>query len=403
MTTLKDIGTGSLFALSVFLLGVFVVGVNGIVSPPPPPPAPSPSAPTSLSPLADANNRIAGWSFDAQTGCAVWNPAPEPDETVRWSGACQDGVATGPGIVQWFVGMQVGNRLESTYINGRDRIGSVTITYPDGSKYIGSLNSNGNREGPGTLLYASGRKYVGDWKDGKKDGQGTMYLADGAIDQSGIWVNGAFVRPTEPPSEPAPGIPSQVIELKVGTAQPFTLSTPFASVLISDPTVAEVIPQTYQSVLLIPKKVGQTSIVFTNQSGTILENVIAHVTSPGNSVPIYVKERSVWVDVQLGSLTRRMLIDTGATDVTVTKSVANDLLRRGDAVLGDPGEFRDFEGWKHIEDCIQILTLNIGGHTLHNIFAGVVPDEGEMLLGFPVLNQVGRFTIDTKNRQLIFD
>jgi DnaJ domain/MORN repeat len=171
-----------------------------------------PSAPTLESPLADANNRIAGWSFDPQTGCAVWNPAPEPDETVRWSGACQDGVATGPGVEQWFAGAELGDRLEVTYINGRDRIGSVIVTYPDGSKYIGSLNSNGNREGPGTLLYESGRKYVGDWKDGKKNGQGTVYLADGAMDQSGIWVNGAFVRPTEPPSEPAarinPAIPS---------------------------------------------------------------------------------------------------------------------------------------------------------------------------------------------------
>ena len=158
--------------------------------------------------------------------------------------------------------------------------------------------------------------------------------------------------------------------------------------------------------LLVPKEVGQTSIVFANQGGTILRNVIVHVQSSlpaGDYVPIYVKGDSIWVDVQLGSLTKRMLIDTGATDITVTKSVANDLLRRGDAVLGDPGAARDFEGWTHIENRIQILTLGVGSHTLRNILAGVIPDEGEMLLGFPVLNQVGRFTIDTKNRQLIFD
>jgi predicted aspartyl protease len=124
---------------------------------------------------------------------------------------------------------------------------------------------------------------------------------------------------------------------------------------------------------------------------------------PGDYVPIYVKGGSAWVDVQLGSLTKRMLIDTGATYITVTKSVADDLLRRGDAVRHDPGAASDFEGWTHIENRIQILTLGVGDHTLHNVLAGVVPDEAEMLLGFPALNQVGRFTIDTKNRQLIFD
>jgi hypothetical protein len=210
--------------------------------------------------------------------------------------------------------------------------------------------------------------------------------------------------PPQPKEAPAPP-PLQVIELKVGTVEPFTLSTPFASVQISNPIVADVIPQTDELVLLVPNEVGQTSIVFADQSRTILRNVIVHVQSSlpaGDYVPIYVKEGSVWVDVQLGSLTKRLLIDTGATDVTVTKSVANDLLRRGDAVLDDPGAASDFEGWTHIENRIQILTLGVGGHTLHNVLAGVVPDEAEMLLGFSVLNQVGRFTIDTKNNQLIF-
>jgi hypothetical protein len=64
---------------------------------------------------------------------------------------------------------------------------------------------------------------------------------------------------TAPPrTEDTAPPPSQVIELKVGTVEPFTLSTPFASVRISDPMVAEVIPQTNKSVLLIPKEVGQT-------------------------------------------------------------------------------------------------------------------------------------------------
>ena len=44
----------------------------------------------------------------------------------------------------------------------------------------------------------------------------------------------------------------------------------------------------------------------------------------------------------------------------------------------------------------------IGGRVLHDILARVMPDGAEPLLGFPVLNQAGKFTIDTNGGQLIF-
>jgi aspartyl protease family protein len=124
-----------------------------------------------------------------------------------------------------------------------------------------------------------------------------------------------------------------------------------------------------------------------------------------NNVPIYLDNggRSVWVDVQLGSLTQRMLIDTGATNISIQKSVANNLLRRGEASLEDPGQFTIADGSTHVESLIRIDTVRVGNRVLHDVIAGVMPEGAEPLLGFPVLNQAGRFTIDTKNRQLIFD
>jgi hypothetical protein len=29
---------------------------------------------------------------DAKSGCKVWNPHPQPDETVNWSGGCVNGL-----------------------------------------------------------------------------------------------------------------------------------------------------------------------------------------------------------------------------------------------------------------------------------------------------------------------
>ena len=43
----------------------------------------------------------------------------------------------------------------------------------------------------GTETYASGNKYVGEYKDGKRHGQGTYFHADGGV-QKGIWENGKW-------------------------------------------------------------------------------------------------------------------------------------------------------------------------------------------------------------------
>ena len=51
---------------------------------------------------------------------------------------------------------------------------------------------------------------------------------------------------------------------------------------------------------------------------------------------------------------------------------------------------------------IIIDTVTIGGHVLRDVPAGVTPDGADMVLGLPVLNQIGRFTIDSVNHKLIF-
>jgi hypothetical protein len=73
------------------------------------------------------------------------------------------------------------------------RNGQGTLTLPNGEKYVGAFR-DGVRHGQGTYTWPDGRKYVGEYKDGMYNGQGTEYSADGTILQSGIWENGVFVR-----------------------------------------------------------------------------------------------------------------------------------------------------------------------------------------------------------------
>jgi clan AA aspartic protease (TIGR02281 family) len=128
-------------------------------------------------------------------------------------------------------------------------------------------------------------------------------------------------------------------------------------------------------------------------------------SSGSDSVPIYTGAHgsAAYVDVGIGTRTVRMLIDTGATNVSVIRSIAAALIANHEAVLLPvTAPIKIADGSTILEQIISIRTLTIGRHTLHHVIAGVAPDGADMLLGFPVLNQVGRFTIDTANGQLIF-
>jgi predicted aspartyl protease len=51
---------------------------------------------------------------------------------------------------------------------------------------------------------------------------------------------------------------------------------------------------------------------------------------------------------------------------------------------------------------LTVDRVQIGRHTLTNVRAAVASDGALMLLGLPMLNQIGAFTMDAKNGKLIF-
>ena len=52
------------------------------------------------------------------------------------------------------------------------------MTFSDGDKYEGKWK-NGERNGHGTMTLHEGYKYVGEFKDGEENGQGTFTSPDG--------------------------------------------------------------------------------------------------------------------------------------------------------------------------------------------------------------------------------
>jgi hypothetical protein len=78
-----------------------------------------------------------GWIADASAGCQVWNPHPQPYETIRWSGACPNGFAHGRGAAQWFKNNLPFETDEGEWLSGR-QTGYGTQVWPSG-RYDGDL------------------------------------------------------------------------------------------------------------------------------------------------------------------------------------------------------------------------------------------------------------------------
>ena len=79
---------------------------------------------------------------------------------------------------------------EGTYVGSwkeglKDGIG--TLTYIDGSKYAGAFKDN-KIHGYGSFTSSSGSNYTGEYKEGKMDGQGTYTYPDGKK-ITGKWAN----------------------------------------------------------------------------------------------------------------------------------------------------------------------------------------------------------------------
>lgn len=121
-----------------------------------------------------------GWIVDARTGCKVWDSAPDPDEKIAWSGRCENGMAEGPGTLQFFVGGEPAARYEGELRNGRADGHGVSLE-PDGTRYEGNWRDNA---ASGFGVYTKGSTRVeGQWSNGCLK-QGATELAVGVSRES---------------------------------------------------------------------------------------------------------------------------------------------------------------------------------------------------------------------------
>jgi len=140
---------------------------------------------TSLAAAAEPGPR-GDWTVDARSGCKVWNPHPQPNEGVHWSGECKDGLAHGRGVVQWLRDNTPLERDEGEWHRGR-QTGKAVQVWPTG-RYEGEV-VNGEPHGRGVLTLPTLR-YEGEFRNGNADGTGIMVGGNESF--QGLWKNGCF-------------------------------------------------------------------------------------------------------------------------------------------------------------------------------------------------------------------
>jgi hypothetical protein len=123
---------------------------------------------------------------DPHSGCKVWNPHPVGGETVDWSGSCVDGLAQGPGSLQWMRDGRVMEKDDGEWNQGR-QTGPGTQDWNSG-RYQGEL-AGGEPSGQGVMTLQRAR-YEGAFRDGKPNGRGTVTNLEGVF--KGIWKDGCL-------------------------------------------------------------------------------------------------------------------------------------------------------------------------------------------------------------------
>jgi hypothetical protein len=93
-----------------------------------------------------------------------------------------------------------------------------------GDKYVGE-HRDGKRHGQGTYTWANGDKHVGEHRDGWSHGQGIFTYADGRPPQEGVWEKDKFVRAERIPDHIA-GRTSPASPALVQAAPPPTQTVP---------------------------------------------------------------------------------------------------------------------------------------------------------------------------------
>ena len=124
-------------------------------------------------------------------------------------------------------------------------------------------------------------------------------------------------------------------------------------------------------------------------------------------VPLQDRNGTLTVPVVVnGALTLPFIVDSGASDVTVSENVVRALLQKGSVSRSD---FLDTvvarlaDGSTIPSQRFRIRSLQVGDRVVENVVAGISPGSGTLLLGQSFLSRFKSWSIDNQRRVLVLN
>jgi hypothetical protein len=102
--------------------------------------------------LPDLSGKDPHWIQDRDKQCWAANPDPAENETIAWTGGCENHVLSGEGTLTWYLNGAIVGRDIGTFMNGQ-LSGKGAIVFSDGARYDGDF------PGYGVLTAPDGRKF----------------------------------------------------------------------------------------------------------------------------------------------------------------------------------------------------------------------------------------------------
>jgi aspartyl protease family protein len=117
------------------------------------------------------------------------------------------------------------------------------------------------------------------------------------------------------------------------------------------------------------------------------------------------KEGGVYsVPIEINGIAMDFILDTGASDVSISLTEALFLMKQGKLTTDDikgSQQYRTADGNISEGTVINLKTVKIGNKILHNVEASVVESmEAPLLLGQSALSKFGKISIDYKKLEL---
>jgi len=125
------------------------------------------------------------WLQDPITNCSLWtHQRPGADEMASWSGGCEQGRASGSGVLSWFREQRLWGRYQGNMVAGKvSGYGDLWLyeNSDDGAGYdhYTGMFEGGGLSGQVVLERSNGDRFEGGMRDGRMEGYGIYVAANG--------------------------------------------------------------------------------------------------------------------------------------------------------------------------------------------------------------------------------